>query len=180
MLKFFLSVLFLSVTAIGYSQIAETKEKPKDTIAHEVRYATFKKLYIQMRQSKSFQISDSIAQVFFYKITPDMDLIEISKENRDYFAWTKDNLSKTEFKDIAEAEKLWAAYEDAVKISTTENKEYYDYSFETRKFEGGTALQMDIMSEVRKAHPELFKRIKLPKRPKKKDLIPKVGPLKIH
>ena len=133
-----------------------------------------------MLDSQSHKIGDSIAQVFFYKITPDVELIEISKENRDYMAWTRANLSKTEFKTIEEAEQLWSKYEAAAKISVEENKEYYDYSFQTRKFDGGFELQMKIMKEVREASPEKYKRIKLPKRLKKKDLIPKVGPLKTN
>jgi len=131
-----------------------------------------------MRESKSHQIADSIVQVFFYKITPDVALIDISKENYDYLAWTKANLSKTEFKTIAEAEKMWNEYETAVKVSTEENKQYYAYLREIRSFEGGSELQFSIMQEVREEHPDLYKRIKLPYRPKKKDLIPKVGPLK--
>lgn len=178
--QLFLLMALLTVSFYSHAQTAETKQKPKDTIPYEVRYTKFKKLYIKMRESQSHKIGDSIGQVFFYKITPDVELIEISKENWDYMAWTRANLSKTEFKTIEEAEQLWSKYEAAAKISADENKEYYDYSFETRKFEGGMELQLAIMKEVRAEHPEFFKRIKLPKRPKKKDLIPKVGPLKTN
>ncbi|PZR24395.1 MAG: hypothetical protein DI539_00015 [Flavobacterium psychrophilum] len=181
MLKQSLFTLLFLITASHYSLAqTETKQKPKDTIPKEVRYNTFKKLYIQMRQSKSHQIADSISQVFFYKITPDMTLLEIAKENRDYMEWTRANLSKTQFSTIEEAEKMWNEWEAARKISIEENQGYYDYLREIRKFEGGNELQMSLMKEVRASHPELYKRIKLPYRPTKKELLPKVGPYKTH
>lgn len=175
--QLFLILLLLATSIYSTAQTAGTP-KPEDTISREVRYNTFKKLYVQMRESKSHQIADSISQVFFYKITPDVELMDISKENRDYMAWTKANLSKTEFKTIEEAEKLWGEYETAVKVSIEENKEYYAYLREMRSFEGGPEMQMSFMMKVREDYPGLYKRIKMPYRPKKKDLIPKVGPLK--
>lgn len=178
--QLFLILLLLATSIYSTAQTTEIKHKPKDTVPQEVRYNTFKKLYIQMRKSKSHLIADSIAQVFFYRITPDVELIDISKENRDYLAWTKANLSKTEFKTIEEAEKLWGEYDAAVKVSIEENKEYYAYLREIRSFEGGAELQFSIMQEVRAELPKNYNRIKLPKRPKKKDLIPKVGPLKTN
>lgn len=179
--QLFLAIAILvSVSFYSNAQTATTAPKPKDTIPWEVRYSTYKQLYIKMRQSESQKIADSISQLFFYKITPDVDLIEISKENRDYMAWTRANLSKTEFKTLEEAEKLWNEYESAIKSTTEENKDYYDYLREIRTFEGGAELQISFMKKVREEHPEKYKRIKLPKRPTKKELIPKVGPLKTN
>lgn len=173
MRKQLLTLLLITVCFSGYSQAAkqlETTETPKEI------YSKLKILFIKQLDSKSYKIADSLSQVFYYKMTPDMTITEISKENEDYLEWTKANLSKTEFKEVAEAEKLWAEYEAANLASVRDNKEYFDYLLQIIKIDGGVEINTNVVTDVYMDNPKR-NRIKLPKRRKKSDFYPKLPTL---
>jgi hypothetical protein len=170
MTKRLFTLLLIALSFAGYSQGVQQPEK-QDT--PEVMYIKLKKLYIQMEDSKSHKIADSLFQVYIYKITPDMPLNEISKENNNYPEWTKANLSKTEFKNVAEAEKLWAEYEAANRACVLDNKEYTDYMIQVIQLDGGVDMYVRITEEVFMDNPKR-NRIKLPNRQKKSDFYPKL------
>jgi hypothetical protein len=175
MTKQLLLVLALLAFALsGFSQSALKKESPKDPVSKEERYKKLKELYIKELDSKSHRTADSLFQVFIYKITLDVEIDELPEDPQTYVAWAKDNLSKTEFKDAAEVEKLWGEYRKNTDITIKENSAYYDYMMETFKYEGGISLNTEVMMDVMSDHPEKFNRIKLPERKKKSDFYPKM------
>lgn len=165
------TLLLLAVSLCSYSQAAK---KAKDTVPYEVRYEKLKKLHIKNLESDSHIAADRLFQVFVYKMTPEVDFNVIMEENTDNIEWTKANITKTEFKDTAEAEKLWAEYEAAISVSTLENKDYYNYLFETFNTEGGFELYLKIMEDVDEEYPDKIKTIKLPERKKKSAFYPKL------
>jgi hypothetical protein len=162
------------VSFSAFSQAAAEKGFPKDTVAPEVRYTKLKALYIKYQDSKTYQAADSLFQLYTYKLTPEVELKDIRAQGTDYLSWAKANLSKTEFKDYAEAEKLSDEFNKALTASTEANREYYDYLSETIQLEGGVDISMNVTMDVRREYPEKFKRIKLPKRKSKKDFYPKL------
>ena len=164
----------LAFSINGFSQATAKKEKPKDPVSKEERYKKLKELYIKELDSKSHQAADSLFQVFVYKMTLEIDLTELPDDPETYVDWVKDNLSKTEFKDVAEAEKLWGEYRQNTEITIEENSAYYDYMMEAFKYEGGIATNVKVMTDVLSDYPEKFKRIKLPERKTKKDFYPKM------
>lgn len=173
MIKILLSLIF-AVSFPGFSQSIPKKIKPKDTIPYEMRYNKLKELKLKQKSSQTQLAADSLFQVFVYKITPELSLNEIKVERFDYLPWVKENLSKTEFKDMAEAEKLWNEYNDAINRNIEENKEYYDYLHEVLSFEGGIELSGQVIRDVAMENRDKIKRVKLPKRKKKSDFYPKL------
>lgn len=172
--KLLLTLLLIGVSLCGYSQTTAKKQKQKDTVPYDERYNKLKELHIKNLDSKSQIAADSLFQVFVYKITPDVDFNVITEENQDLLVWAKTNIAKTEFKDAAEAEKLWAEYEQEINVSTAENKEYYEYLLDVFQTEGGIDLHLKVMEDVDEQYPEKNRRIKLPARKKKSAFYPKL------
>lgn len=172
--RLLLVLAMLAFSLSGFSQASAKNEKLKDPVPREERYKKLKELYIKELDSKSHRTADSLFQVFIYKITLDFEMDELPEDPQTYVAWAKDNLSKTEFKDAAEAEKLWGDYMQNIENSIVENKAYYDYMMETFKYEGGIDTSIEVMTDVRSDHPEKFKRLKFPERARKSDFYPKM------
>lgn len=172
-----LLVLALLVFSLNsYSQAPEKKEKPKDNVSPEERYKKLKALYIKEIDSKTHIVADSLFQVFIYKITPDVEFNELTKQikSQDYLKWATENISKTEFKDAAEAEKLWTEYKEASTVNVMANQEYYNYLMETFQVERGIEMSSQLYLDVMEEYPGKRRRIKLPKRKKKSDFYPKM------
>lgn len=167
---FFIAFALFTVSLQVYCQ----KNILKNPALTQKNYDKLKELYIKNLDSRSHRDADSLQQVFNYKLTSELSLAEISKQNDVYLDWAKANISKTEFKDFAEAEKLNKAFQDALTASTKENKEYYDYLIEILVLEGGVDMSMAVQDDVRENYPEKFKRLNLPIRQKKSDFYPKL------
>ena len=142
----FLLPLFITINC--NSQI-DNNNNLKDGNQYSIRYKKLKELHIKQIHSKSYLKADSLLGVFIRK----MDVKFAPSEVREIvpIEWTRENISKTRFKNLQEAEDEWGNVLAAQASEEIENAEFHDYSIETllttKSAEMLIAIQQEVMSE---------------------------------
>ena len=123
-----------------------TGEDPKESKEYKAAYNKLKDLFIKQKSSASYLKAKSLRQEFYKKSNFDKKKEKL-ENGTTIMQWVKQNLSKTGFSSLSQAEMEWGAVEFAEEAEKKENAEFHSFQSETlRKY--GPDMYGDVMMEV--------------------------------
>ena len=153
-------MLFLCTAQTLLSQESSNKDPMciPGTNEYTDRYMELKALYDKAENSESSRSSKLVYKTFVDKIHYNGDRMEFFKQamrDKTFLnKWVLDNIEKTDFKDVSEAQAEMLKVEEANKRSISENADYYTRLFETMRV--CQELALNFLSGMASEQTNLF------------------------
>ena len=120
--------------------------------SYDLAYNKLKKLYLKQLDSDIYCKKKAVFRAFYKKMNFDGDTSEITP---DPLPWIEDNLEKTDFFSVTEAELEWAQYMVLYEEDQKQNADYYNFLFESiPKF--GAKIVTELMDDIVTNHLDKF------------------------
>ncbi|MFP9114679.1 hypothetical protein ACLI1A_12110 [Flavobacterium sp. RHBU_3] len=153
--QFYLVLFLIFVSITGYAQNNNGYNYTNGLILNDSIHDVYKALYIKRQKCESCAISDEALKEYKQSINYSLYSKEI-----DVLAgmdkWAAANLSKTNFKTLEEANKVYA---DMLLLNVKcirDNGPFYDLQRKILFSEGGEDMWKQVLTEIAQENPELF------------------------
>ena len=146
-------IFIISVYLSTCYSFAQQNTVHNDSVtSYDLAYNKLKKLYIKQLDSDVYKKQKVVFRKFYKKMNFEGDAWEITP---DPIPWIKENLEKTDFFSVTEAELEWAQYMLLYEEDLKQNADYHDYLVEAiLKFGGKIAAS--VIKDVVEEYPDKF------------------------
>ena len=135
-----------------YSYAQQNTVGNDSVTSYDLAYNKLKQLYLKQLDSDIYCKKKAVFRKFYKKMNFEGDASEITP---DPLPWIEDNLEKTNFFSVTEAELEWAQYMVLYEKDQKQNADYYNFLFESiPKF--GAKIVTELMDYIITNHLDKF------------------------
>uniref|UniRef100_UPI0040493471 hypothetical protein n=1 Tax=Flavobacterium sp. TaxID=239 RepID=UPI0040493471 len=125
-----------------------------DSISYEDAYLKLKNAYLLLNRSESFVKYDNLIKQFVSKLNITSKKFNEIKKAKTIMTWVRENIEKTKFESVQEADEFNEMVMKADLVHYQENQAFYVLQFELVDKFGGKILS-DVMMDYYYAHESL-------------------------
>ncbi|WP_188619557.1 hypothetical protein [Flavobacterium suaedae] len=151
-MKIIKGIFIMSIYLSTCYSFAQQNTLSDSLTSYDLAFNRLKKLYLKQLDSNIYCKKKAAYRKFYKKMNFEGDVSEIAP---DPIPWIKDNLEKTDFFSVTEAELEWAQYMVLDEEDQKQNSDYYNFLFESiPKF--GAKIVTELMDDIVTNHLDKF------------------------